>query len=351
MKKLGFLLVAVSMILVGCSNDSSSKEQLSDCKVSVGFVTDMGGIDDRSFNQGSWEGVVKFAEDNDLPKACYTYLESKTEADYVSNLSTLADDGYKLVIAAGYLFEDALKDIHDKYKDTKFVIIDGVVEGDNVQSALFAANESSYLAGMAAALKAKELGSDKVAFMGGMEGPVIGEFQAGFEQGALAANPKAKIYIDYIGGFDDAGKAQSIAEKLYNEGVKVIFHAAGNAGNGVIKEAQTRNEKGEEVFVVGVDKDQYSEGIYGNEEKSVILTSALKKVDHATYVAAKAVMDGNFKPETIKYTIQEDGVGYPEVNPNLGDSIVKALDKAIKEIKEGKIKVNSKATIKAGSTN
>lgn len=356
MKKFSIIAVAACLMLVltGCGGssddgDDSAKEET--CPIKIGFVTDMGGIDDRSFNQGSWEGVEKFAEDNKLDKSCYTFLESKTEADYTTNLSTLADDGNDIVIAAGYLFEDAMADVASQYPDTKFLIIDGVVEADNVESALFAANESSYLAGMAAALEAKELGSNDVGFIGGMEGEVIGAFQAGFEEGALAANPDVKIHVDYVGSYDDAGKATTLAAKQYDAGVKVIFHAAGNAGNGVIKEAQTRSEAGDIVYVVGVDKDQYETGKYGSDDKSVILTSALKRVDVATYDAAQAVMDDKFEAGTTTYTLKEDGVGYPEENPNLSDDIKAALDKAIEDIIAGDVEVGSTPTISNGSTN
>ncbi|MDF9825662.1 basic membrane protein A [Breznakia sp. PF5-3] len=352
MKKFSIMAVTACLVLLlsacGGSDGDSAKDDT--CPVKVGFVTDMGGIDDRSFNQGSWEGVQQFAKDNKLDKSCYTYLESKTEADYTTNLSTLADDGYDIVIAAGYLFIDSMGDVAAQYPDTKFLIIDGVVEAENVESAVFAANESSYLAGMAAALEAKEQGSNDVGFIGGMEGEVIGAFQAGFEQGALDANPDVIVHVDYVGSYDDAGKATTLAAKQYDAGVKVIFHAAGNAGNGVIKEAQTRSEAGDIVYVVGVDKDQYDTGKYGDDDKSVILTSALKRVDVATYDAAKAVMDDKFEAGVTTYTLKENGVGIPEKNPNLSDSIKKALDKAIADIKDGTITVNEKPVIANGSS-
>ena len=354
MKKFSMItIVACLMVaLSGCGGSSDDKKDDSakgTCDVKIGFVTDMGGIDDRSFNQGSWEGVEKFAKDNGLDESCYTYLESKTEADYTTNLSTLADDGYEIIIAAGFLFEDALSEVSASYPDTNFVIIDGVVEADNVESALFAAEQPSYLAGMAAAMQAKAQGSNDVGFIGGMEGPVIGTFQAGFEQGALDANPDVVVHIDYVGSFADAGKATTLATKQYDAGVKVIFHAAGNAGNGVIKEAQTRSEAGDIVYVVGVDKDQYETGAYG-DGKSVILTSALKRVDVATYDAVKAQMEGKFKAGITIYTFKENGVGYPKENPNLSEDIIKALDEASEKITSGELEVWEVPTITNGTS-
>ncbi len=352
MKKFSIFALCAMLVfgLTACGGSSDDKKDDSACKVKIGFVTDMGGIDDRSFNQGSWEGIKKFAEDEKLGDDCITYLESKAEADYVSNLTQLSEDGYDLVVAAGYLFEDAMKDVSAQFPETKFLIIDAVVEADNVQSAVFAAHEGSYLAGMAAAMEAKELGSDSVGFIGGMEGPVIGAFQAGFEQGALAANPDVKIYVDYAGSYDDAGKAKTLAAKQYDAGAKVIYAAAGNAGNGVIQEAQERTEKGDKVFTVGVDRDQYEDGKMADGD-SVILTSALKRVDVSTYDACKQVLDGDFKAETITYNFDLDGVGYPEENPNLSEAITKALDSAVAGIKDGTIKVSEEPTISNGGTN
>lgn len=355
MKKISGLVLASILVLAGCGNKGGDTEkptkEAAECKIKVGFVTDMGGIDDRSFNEGSYKGIQQFQKDNGLDDSCITYLESKQEADYLTNLSTLAEDGYDLVVAAGYLFEDSIKQAGEQFPDTKFLVIDGAVGTDNIQGALFAANEASYLAGVAAATEAKELGGDAVGFIGGAEGPVIGAFQAGFEQGALSVDPEIKIHIDYAASFDDTGKAQTLAKKQYDSGVKVIFHAAGNAGNGVIKEAQTRAEAGEEVYVVGVDLDQYEQGLYGDKTKSIILTSALKRVEVASYNAAKDVMEGNFKGGIVKYTLKEDGVGYPKENPNLDEEVTQALDTAVKDIKEGKITVSEEPTIKNGSTN
>jgi len=354
MKKFRTIAVVLCLMLIsgcGSSKDDTAKDdgkKDDTCAVRIGFVTDMGGIDDRSFNQGSWEGVEKFAKDNNLDKSCYTFLESKTEADYMTNLSTLADDKFEIIVAAGFLFEDAMKEVSAQYPDTNFVIIDGVVEADNVESALFAAQQPSYLAGMAAAMEAKAQGSNDVGFIGGMEGEVIGTFQAGFEQGALDANPEVVVHVDYVGSFDDAGKATTLAAKQYDAGVKVIFHAAGNAGNGVIKEAQTRSESGDIVYVVGVDKDQYETGVYA-DGKSVILTSALKRVDVATYDAAQAQMDGKFKAGVTTYTFETNGVGYPKENPNLSDDIIKALDEASEKITKGDLKVWDVPTISNGT--
>lgn len=351
MKKLWKASLVVAMAattLVGCGDKGSDAGAgTGECKVRIGFVTDIGGIDDKSFNQGSYEGIQKFAKDSGLADNCITYLQSENAAQYVPNLIQLAEEKYDLVVAAGYSFDNAMKEVSAKFPDTKFFVIDTVVAGDNVVSGVFAAEQSSYLAGMAAAMQAKADGGDTVGFVGGTESELIKVFQAGFEQGAKAVDSNIKIMIDYAGGFGDAAKGQTLADKQYNAGAKVIYHAAGGTGSGVIKIAKERAEKGEKVWAVGVDRDQYEDGKYG--DKSAILTSALKRVDTATYDISKTVLDGTFKGgTTVNFDIKNEGVGIPAENPNLSDEIKKALDKAVEDIKAGTIEVSKEAKIANG---
>lgn len=343
--------LASTTALAGCGSSDEKESKASDCSIRIGFVTDTGGVDDKSFNQGSWEGIKKYAKDNDLDESCIKYLQSKSESDYEPNLSQLAEDKFDLVVAAGYLFDNAMVKVADNYPDTKFFVIDTVVAKDNVESGVFAAEQGSYLAGMAAALQAKAQGSDSVGFIGGTESELIQAFQAGYEQGAKAVDPNMKVSIDYAGAFDKPDTGQTLAEKQYAAGVSVIYHAAGGTGGGVIKASIARAEKGEKVWVVGVDRDQYDDGKYDNGKKSVILTSALKKVDTATYNAANSVVDKSYKGgSTVTFDIKNDGVGIPEKNPNLSNDITTSLDAAIKDMKDGKIEVSKVPTIKNGET-
>lgn len=349
--KVGLVAAMAATTLAGCgsSGGGDSEGGTGDCKVKIGFVTDMGGIDDRSFNQGSWEGIQKWATDNNVPENCIGYVQSKAEADYVTNLSTMAEEDYDLVIAAGFLFADAMTEVSEKFPDTSFFVIDTVVDKPNVASGMFAAEQSSYLVGIAAAMQAKAEGSDTVGFVGGMASDLISAFQAGFEQGVKSVDPNMKVMVDYAGSFDDAGKGQSLAEKQYGAGAKVIYHAAGNVGNGVIKVAKEKAEAGESVWVIGVDRDQYEDGKYGSEGKSVILTSALKRVDSATYQESSNMMDGKFEgAKTLTFDLNNDGVGVPAENPNLSEDITKAIDKAIEDIKAGTVKVETTPSIADG---
>ncbi len=363
------LMSLLTLSLVACSsNESSTTEPTKEptttesttteepttgddgCTVKVGLVTDTGGVDDKSFNQSAWEGLVRYAEENGFSTEageCINYLQSTSDADYIPNLSNFADQGYDLVIAVGYLFEDAINEVAPLYPDTNFLFIDSVSDHSNVMSAVYAAEQGSFLVGVAAGLEAKANGSNAVGFVGGMEGPLIGSFQAGFEQGVLAANPEATIYVEYADSFSDDAKGQQLAAKLYDAGVTVIYQAAGGAGNGVIKEAKERGD----VWVVGVDKDQFEDGVLDSGE-SVILTSMIKRVDSSSFAAATAVLDGTFVGETVVFDLTNEGVGAElTAGRNLSDETIATIQDYAAQIGDGTIVVESTPTIAKGSSN
>ena len=344
------LCAILSLGLVACS-DSGEQNNVKKCdaEVTVGLVTDVGGVDDKSFNQSAWEGLKKYATENGFSdeSGCeISFLQSESDADYVPNLSTLADNGNDLVIAVGYLFENAMKETAPNYPDTKFLFIDSVLDSPNVMNAIFAAEQGSFLVGVAAGLKSIENGSNTVGFIGGMEGPLIGAFQAGFEQGVLAANPEATIIVDYADHFGDPAKGQTLAAKQYDAGATVIYQAAGGSGNGVIKEARERKD----VWVIGVDKDQYTDGEI--EGGNVMLTSMVKRVDTASYTAAKAIKEGTFKAGTITFDLSNEGVGAElSTGRNLTDADIATINSFKDKIISGEIVVTTTPSIANGQTN
>ncbi len=358
MKKLSkilFTLLISALVLVGCSTPASDTGSTTTdepatteggCAIQIGLVTDIGGVDDKSFNQSAWEGLERFASENGL-EDCVQYLQSGAEADYIPNLTTYAEEGFDLVIAVGYLFQDAIDTVSAQYPDTNFLFIDSVSEGANVMSGVYSAEQGSYLVGVAAGLKAIENGSKTVGFVGGMEGELIGAFQAGYEQGVLATCPDCKIYVDYADSFADDAKGQQLAAKQYGAGATIIYQAAGAAGNGVIKEAKERGD----VWAIGVDKDQYEDGKKA-DGASVILTSMIKRVDISTYTAAKAVLDGSFAGGVLLFDLSNDGVGAElSAGRNLTDDEIAQVTKASDDIKAGTITVSPTPVIANGATN
>lgn len=358
MKKVLALILALTMVLslalAGCSkepvepdedtpiqngedvNQEEDEEKEDIPAISVGLVTDIGGIDDKSFNQSTWEGVERFANATGSETK---YLQSENDADYVPNLSAFSDEELDLIVAPGFLFEDSLAEVAGNFPDQKYLIIDTVVSAPNVASAVFAEEQGSFLVGVAAALKTKEAGKNIVGYIGGMDFDIIQKFEAGFEAGVKAVDPDIEVLVEYVGSFADAQKAQTQAAKMYDQGAYVIYHAAGASGNGMIKEAKDRVTNGQDVWAIGVDKDQYEDGIYEGD-KSVILTSMMKRVDVAAYEVAKQVALGNFPGgEVLVFTLDNGGVGIPANNPNLSDEIVSKVAEFEGKVKAGEIEV------------
>ena len=307
--------------------------------ISIGLCTDTGGVDDKSFNQGTWEGVKRYAADHKLDKDAIQYVQATSDADYIPQLTTFSDAGKDLIVAPGFLFKDAITQVANDFPDQKFLFIDDVSDAPNVCSAVFAEHEGSFLVGMAAGLKADAEGKKKVGFVGGMDFETIQKFEAGYEQGVHAVNPDIEVVVEYVGAFDKPEDAQAIATKMFDNGCYIIYHAAGSSGNGVIKEAKDRALNGEDVWVIGVDRDQYEEGIY-KDDKSVILTSMVKRVDNASYIIATEVAKGEFKGGVRTFGLKEDGVALPEKNPNLKDEWVKTILEKAEDIISGKLTID-----------
>ena len=358
MKKRLLSLLAVSAITVtlfaGCGNSSSSTGDATDKakNIQVGMVTDSGTIDDKSFNQGTWEGLEKTEADFGT-KTKYLKPNGETEADYSKEIGNLYDAGYKFIATPGYKFETAIYKAQDKYKDANFVLIDGTPNdgaenpnykvGENTVSILFAEHQAGFIAGVATSVELKE---GKLGFIGGMEMPAVQKFNWGFQQGVAYANANlgTKMELDaqnivYSASFSDTALGQQLAAQMYDGGVKAIFVAAGGVGNGVITEAKSRVSTGQNVWMVGVDRDQFDDGIY-SEGKSVILTSAIKKVDAASYDMVKALKEGNFPGgKTLTFDITKDAVGIPAENPNLSADTTKAVEEVVAKLKDGSITV------------
>lgn len=342
MKKLFKLAATAALVLGGltaCSQTDTPKG--ADCPIKIGLVTDTGGIDDKSFNQGTWEGIEEYAKENNLSSDCYNFLQSTSDADYVPFLSQFADDGMDIIIAPGFLFIDALNEVAASYSDTSFVIIDDVVDQPNVISATFNAQEPSYLVGIAAAMKAKEAGANKVGYVGGMEFDTIKAFEAGFREGVASVDPEMEVLCDYIGDFVSADKGKSLAQKQFNNGAYVIYQVAGSAGNGVIAEAKERREAGEDVWAIGVDKDQYEDGVI-KDGTSVVLTSALKHAGAAAKSCIEAKAAGTFEGGVTVANLASGGVDYTTTNANaMTPDIINAIEAAKAKIISGEIVVGT----------
>lgn len=365
----GFMVLAVALVLVSCGKKEAETAAAPATtaapaaaqpaapaakpapKLKVGMVTDAGTIDDKSFNQGTWEGIVK-AQNEGLVDAKYLKPSGTTEADYLKEISNLYDAGYKFIVTPGYKFETTIFEAQDKYKEAKFVILDGEPHSadysvfriePNVVAVYWAEHESGFLAGVAASLHMQE---GNFGFIGGMEIPAVQKFNWGWQQGIKYANENLGTNIKvqaenilYQGSFDNVAAGQQIAASMYDKGVNVIFAAAGGVGVGAINEAKARVTAGKDVWMVGVDVDQYPEGLLPSG-KSIILTSAMKYLDRASYDMIKHELAGTFPGgEILHLDATNDGIGIPPENPNLSDEVTAKVAEIYGKMKSGEIKV------------
>lgn len=342
-------LLVVSVLLSACGSSNSSKEEgntdgdtgssKGESEFSIAMVTDVGGIDDKSFNQSAWEGVQQFGADNNLERGDggFDYLQSNDDSDYIPNLNRLVQRNFDVIFGVGQIIESALDEVAEQRPETEFAIIDGVVDQPNVASVLFKDQEAGFLAGVTAALMTE---TKKVGFVGGMDISVIERFEAGFVAGVEAVDESIEIDIEYTGAFDKAELGKATANLMYSSGVDVVFHAAGGTGNGVFAEAKERKSADEDanVWVIGVDSDQYEEGKVG--EHNITLTSALKRVDKAVMEISERAKAGDFPGgETLKYGIAEDSVGLADSRGAIPEEVEAQMQEYVEKIKNGEIEV------------
>jgi basic membrane protein A len=304
------------------------------------MVTDVGGVDDRSFNESAWAGLTLFGED--YPETDVDYIQSSDASDYAPNLNDLARQGTDLTFAIGFLMEDDIRTIAQQNEDQNFAIVDTVVMGDddepvsNIANITFAEHEGSFLVGAVAAMQSE---TNQIGFIGGVESPLIKKFENGFKAGAKQVNPDIEIDIQYAQDFNDASRGQQIADVMYGNGADIIYHAAGGTGNGLFTEAIDRVRNGENVWAIGVDQDQaLTEGEW--DEGNVILTSMIKRVDQAVYQVSEDTMNGNFPGgEILEFGLEDQGVGIAETRDNVSDEALEAVEEYNEMILNGEIDV------------
>ncbi len=292
----------------------------------VGLVTDVGGLNDGSFNMLAGQGLKQAKKELKIKSGV---IESKQLTDYEKNLSQLASSKYDLIISVGFMMGDATKKVAQRYPGTKFAIIDFNYPQavPNIAAITFAEEQAGYLAGALAALESK---TGKIGFVGGMDVPVIHRFKIGYEEGAKAANKKVKILSGYTGKFDDPSKGREVATAQYQQGADIVFHASGQCGLGVIDAAKAANK-----LAIGVDADQHSIA------PKYVLSSAMKRVDLAVYKVIADTAAGKFAPGNRKLTLKEDAVGLaPFYDHAVAPATQKKLDEFRSKLAAGKIKIS-----------
>ncbi len=326
MKKTLALVLALCMIfaLAACGSKPAAQAPAAEAKVKIGMVTDVGGVNDKSFNQTSWEGLQALAAEDSRFEV--KYLESKTDADYQTNINTFIDEGYDLIISVGYMLADATRAAAEANPDQKFAIIDDEsIDLPNVACLMFAQEQASYLVGLVAGSVTE---SKVVGYVQGMVFPSMNKFGVGFISGVLAVCPDATVLQYNANNFGDSAGGSTAAKDFITKGADVIYHAAGGTGMGVIEAC---NEEG--IWAIGVDTDQ---SILAPDH---VITSAMKRVDVACQDISKAVADGSFASGTHMYDLSNGGVDLAPTRDHIPADVLAVVEQAKADIIAGKITV------------
>ncbi|MDR7855722.1 BMP family ABC transporter substrate-binding protein [Tissierella sp.] len=315
-------IMLVAMSLVGCSGGAALNGP------DITLITDKGNIDDKSFNQGSWEGVVEFAKKEKIP---HTYIKPEEASDdgYLAAIDLAVEGGAKVIVTPGFLFEVAVYQAQTKYPEVKFILLDGTphtadysdfLTKENVASILYAEEESGYLAGYAAVMD----GLTNLGFMGGMAVPAVQAFGYGYLQGAEdaakelgLADGAIKTTYHYTGNFDETDTNKATAKTMYQEGVEAIFACGGSVGKSVMSAASE-----EEAKVIGVDVDQ-------RYDSETVMTSATKGLAASVIAVLESIYKTNswdtYGAKTTYFNAANDGVGLPTIV--IGDDKADAFDR------------------------
>lgn len=344
MKKLISIVLAAAMAvsMVACGGASStatstgasseaastaaSGEATSGKEITVGMITDVGGVNDRSFNQTSWEGLQALAAEN--PNIKVSYLESKTDADYSANIETYLSEDTDLIICVGYMLAEATKAAAEANPDQLFAIIDDAsIDLPNVACLMFSQAEASYLVGIVAGLATK---SNTVGYVQGMVSDSMNQFGCGFIAGVKSVNPEATVLQFNANSFGDPTGGNTAATDMITKGADVVFHAAGATGNGVIEACKANG-----VYAIGVDTDQ------APLAPETVITSAMKRVDIAAQDISLSVANGTFTPGVHLYSLENGGVDLSPTRDLLTEEMLTAVEDAKAKIIAGEVSVPS----------
>lgn len=301
----------------------------------VGLAFDVGGRGDKSFNDAAYAGLERAA------KELGADIKELSPAADGSNrgelLRQLAEAGYNPIIGVGFAYGEDIKKAAQEYTDVQFAVVDSASNAPNVTGLLFAEEQGSYLAGVAAALKSK---TNHVGFVGGVENDLIKKFEAGFSAGVKATKPDTKVDVKYLtpdgdfSGFKAPDKGKIAAEKMYQDGADIVYHASGDSGTGVFQAAGEAKK-----LAIGVDSDQRQ--TVDAALQPVIMTSMIKRVDVGVFEFIKAFQGGAKGGKNDVYDLKVDGVGLSTTGGEI-DDIQEQIDAAKKKIVDGEITVPSK---------
>jgi basic membrane protein A len=353
LRKIKFLVVVTVLALLAAAcgggnpaDDGTPSAGPTASDLTVGVSFDIGGLGDQSFNDAAERGLQAAIDEGLITRDNVTELEPNASgSNRDSNTQSLADQGLDLILCIGFSFSPGVAEIAADFPDTTFAVIDGfataiAADAPNIVDLTFKEHEGSFLVGAAAATKSQ---SGTIGFLGGQKGTgLIEKFEAGYKAGALAVNPDIKVLVEYIGddttAFNDPTKGKAKADKLYDDGADVVFHAAGASGAGLFQSVAGRAETD---LAIGVDSDQYLTA--SAEQQPHILTSMLKRVDTAVHDVIDDVVNDTFEPGSVSFGMAEDGLDYSKSNEDLmTEDLIAVLDDFKAKIISGEIVVPDK---------
>ncbi len=319
MKKILSIALVLCMVLaLGCTAFAAKDT------VKIGMVTDVGGVNDKSFNQTSWEGLQALAAEDDTFEVAY--LESKTDADYQTNINTFIDEEYDLIICVGYMLADATREAAEDNPDQLFAIIDdSSIDLPNVACLMFAQEQASYLVGLVAGSVTE---SKTVGYVQGMVSDSMNLFGIGFITGVQEVCPDAEVLQYNANNFGDIAGGSTAAKDMITKGADVIYQAAGGTGIGVINAC---DEEG--IWAIGVDTDQSSLA------PEHVITSAMKRVDVASQDISKAVAAGEFVAGVHLYDLSNGGVDLAPTRDNIPEDVLDLVETAKQAVIDGDVVV------------
>ena len=321
------------VLLAGCGGDADEGATSSQPKkqFKVALVTDVGQLNDRGFNQLAYQGLKRAERELGIK---IKVAQSNSPGDYIPNNSTLARQGYDLVIGVGFAQGDAIDATAVKFPKTRFAIIDVDQQTlkhkpPNVVGLLFKEQEVGYLAGYLAGLEERRrAGPDVISSVGGFKEPPVDRFIAGYQAGAKEADPAVQLINGYAQTWDDTAKCKELALTQISRGAGVVFQVAGGCGLGALQAAGEHK-----VWGIGVDADQSFLGPH-------VLTSAIKRVDEAVFRTIKSVVDGTWQGgRSAVFGLEQEGVGLGKVSPKIPKTDLAALEQVKKRIRAGEISV------------
>ena len=339
-------IVAVGLVLAGCAQEEEGETaeeagERSPSDYVVGMATDVGGLGDQSFNDGTWDGLQRAEEEYGLETRL---VESNQQTDYIPNLTGLAEAGADLVFAVGFLMQDAMVEAAENHPDTYFAGIDIALDPENApENAVgiqWKEQQAGYLAGIVAAHMTAEyadrsdrLNADKVVgVVIGLDIPPVERYQAGYYAGVKSVDSEIRVISATAGAFDNQSAGKELALGMIDQGADIVFHVAGLTGLGIINAAAERG-----VFAIGVDVDQ------NHVAPAAVLTSAMKGITQGAYLTVQDMMEGSFQGgQNLVFGVADQAVDiapFHEQSDLIPQAVLDAVDSARSQIDAGDLTV------------